>query len=89
MCGCWGVLTPPTIKLPLLFSSYVAAEHAENSASLTLEYAYDDWALSTVAAYLGQTADQALFFNRSKNYRNVFDPKNLFMCARSLNGTFL
>lgn len=68
--------------------SYVTSEDSDTSASLTLSYAYDDWALSTIAAYLGYNGDQAMFFNRSKNYRNVFNPENQYMCARSKTGAF-
>jgi predicted alpha-1,2-mannosidase len=39
-----------------------------------LEYAYDDYALATVAGKLGKTADYHTLIQRSLNYRNVFDP---------------
>jgi len=41
------------------------------SCSKTLEYAYDDWALSQLALALGNQADYQTFFNRSMNYKNV------------------
>jgi putative alpha-1,2-mannosidase len=66
----------------------VPLEKSDSSASLTLAYAYDDWALSRVASYLGLDEDAKLFYNRSKSYRNVFDPNTLYMCPRSSNGTF-
>ena len=44
------------------------------SVSRTLEYAYDDWCLGRMAQMLGKTDDARLFFARSENFRNVFDP---------------
>ena len=41
-----------------------------------------------MAAFLNNTADEALFLSRSANYRNVWDPKMKFFCPRPLsNGT--
>lgn len=42
--------------------------------SMTLEYAYQDWCLGTIAKRLGKTTDTDLFMKRSENWRNVFDP---------------
>ncbi|KAJ7451768.1 glycoside hydrolase family 92 protein [Mycena galericulata] len=42
--------------------------------SRTIEYAFEDFAVRQIAQVLGKTADEALFANRSLNYRNVWDP---------------
>ncbi|KAF7294030.1 Glycoside hydrolase family 92 protein [Mycena kentingensis (nom. inval.)] len=42
--------------------------------SRTLEYAFEDFAIRQIALLLGKTDDEALFANRSMNYRNVWDP---------------
>ncbi|CAK5281274.1 unnamed protein product [Mycena citricolor] len=42
--------------------------------SRTLEYAFEDFAIRQIAQLLGKTDDEAVFANRSLNYRNVWDP---------------
>lgn len=49
------------------------AFHKKEQVSRTLEYAYDDYALSVVAKGLGKTADYNELRKRSLNYKNVFD----------------
>jgi len=61
---------------------------ADNGASLTLEYAFDDYAGSVIAAAAGQDADAARWRNRSGSYRNVFNAAAGGMCPRFANGTF-
>lgn len=53
------------------------------SVTRTVEYAYDDWALSRFAGkLLHRDADEAYLLRRSYNYRNLFDPAALFMLPR-------
>ncbi|KQS36080.1 GH92 family glycosyl hydrolase [Pedobacter sp. Leaf194] len=49
------------------------AFHKKEQVSRTLEYAYDDYALSTMAKDLKKTADFIELEQRSKNYKHVFD----------------
>jgi predicted alpha-1,2-mannosidase len=55
-------------------------------AATTLEYAWDDYALSQYAEKLGRNSDAAMFLKRAYNYRNVFDPAVGFMRGRTTNG---
>lgn len=57
-------------------------------ASMTLEYAYQDWCLAQIAGTLGKTEDYEFFMKRSQNYRNVWDASVGFMNARDENGDF-
>lgn len=66
--------------------NYIPADKEEESASKTLEYAYDDWAVSHVAQLLGAADDAKLLLRRSRNYRNLFDKKTQFIRARLENG---
>lgn len=62
---------------------------SEWAAACTLAYAYDDWALSTLAEALGKPPSiVALFRNRSQSYHNTFDEKSGYFCPRFRNGTF-
>ncbi len=67
---------------------YLAAEDEPESVSKTLEYAYDDWCISRLAALLEKTGDEKEYGLRSQNFRNLFDPATRFMRPRS-NGCWL
>lgn len=71
----------------------IANPHVETKGkagvSKTLEYAYDDYALSRLAEKLGDQANQRTLLERSKNYKNVFDPSTRFMRGRLENGEWI
>ena len=55
----------------------------------TLEYAWDDYALSDMARRLGKMEDAQLFLRRAANYRNVFDASVGFMRGRTEDGKWI
>ena len=63
----------------------VLADDEHESVSKTLEFAFDDWCVAQVAAYLGRTEEYLGYMRSSQYWRNVFDPSTGFMRAR-LNG---
>ena len=64
---------------------YISVESENESVSKTLEYAYDDWCIATVAHDLGKTELANQYLKRSKNYRNLFDPTTGFMRGRKFS----
>lgn len=62
--------------------------HRDASVSMTLEYAYQDWALSELAKSLGKADDEKLFAQRAENYKNVFNPRTGYMQPRNRDGSF-
>jgi alpha-1,2-mannosidase, putative len=72
---------------------HVESPHVETKAkagvSKTLEYAYDDYSIAQLAKALGDTANYRIFMERSKNYKNVFDPSSRFMRGRLENGEWI
>ena len=68
---------------------YIPEDHNGSSVSKTLEYAYDDRAISRLAAHLGNNTIAKEFEVRSFNFRNVFDSISGFMRPRLSDGTFL
>lgn len=62
------------------------AFHKKEQVSRTLEYAFDDYALSIVAKGLNKTGDYKKLRQRSFNYRNVFDTSVGMMRGRYANG---
>ena len=69
-----------------LEDSVPIAFHKKEQVSRTLEYAYDDYALSIMAKGLGKTNDYVLLNKRGQNYRNVFDPSVNMMRGRYVDG---
>jgi len=67
---------------------YVPSEASGSSASVTLEYAYDDWAAAQMARGLGKEDDFRTFMARAHNHRNLWDPKTRFVRARTRDGAF-
>lgn len=71
-----------------LEDSVPAAFHRREQVSRTLEYAYDDYALSTVAKALHKEDDYMLLQKRGMNYRNVFDTAVGFVNGRYADGSW-
>ena len=67
---------------------YVPFEERSWNVSLTLEYAFDDWAIAQLARSLGENEVYQTYQSRGQNYRNLFDPQSEFMRAKSVNGEF-
>ncbi|MBN2359434.1 MAG: GH92 family glycosyl hydrolase [Deltaproteobacteria bacterium] len=67
----------------------VHPKERRQAVSVTLEYAYDDWCLSRLAAGLGHGDDEKLFRRRSRNWKNVFNQKTGFMAPRSQSGAWI
>lgn len=79
---------------------YVPDDKSNNSASVTLEYAYDDYTILRFAEYLandpGCDAETRKFAGsmipiytmRSRNYQNLFDRGTGFMRAKSSDGSW-
>jgi predicted alpha-1,2-mannosidase len=58
------------------------AFHRREQVSRTLEYAFDDYALAGFAKSIGKAKDSEILYDRSKNYRNVFDTKTGYVRGR-------
>lgn len=67
---------------------YIPEDISGSSVSKTLEYAYDDWSIAQLAKKLGRDTIYSEFAERSKNYRNLFDPTINFMRPRLSDGKF-
>lgn len=67
---------------------YIPCDKEEESVSKTMEYVYDDWAVAHVAKAIGRNDDYKLLIERSKNYRNLFDPSTTFIRPRLENGNW-
>ncbi len=67
---------------------YVPVDHDSEAASKTMEYAFDDWTVATMAARMGRT-DVANSFNKRASYwRNNFNVRDGFVEPRFANGEY-
>lgn len=65
---------------------YVPMDTLSESVSITLEYAYDDYAIARFAEALGETEVAATFYQRAMSYKNVFDIQTGFMRGKDSKG---
>ncbi|MFP5234697.1 MAG: GH92 family glycosyl hydrolase [Acidobacteriota bacterium] len=68
---------------------YVPADKDTISASRTLEYASDDFAISQLAAAIGDQDNAKLFLKRSQNWKNLLDPETKMIRPRMADGSWL
>lgn len=66
---------------------YVSTDHHE-SVARSLDYAYDDYCIATVAEKLGHTEEAEKLRARTRNYANSFDPMVDFMRGRDADGNW-
>lgn len=60
-----------------------------DGAGMTLEYAYQDWALAQMAEALEKENDKKEFLVRAQNYRNIYDPGTGWMRPRTMDGEWI
>lgn len=68
---------------------YVPEDKGGNSASKTLEFAYDDWCIAQLAQSLGRGDIYEEFSARAVSYKHIFDPETGFMRPRRSDGSFV
>ncbi len=71
--------------VPYPLSKIKYGYHMDGSAQ-TLEYAYQDYALSQMAKALGKQDDYLLFSKRANNYKNVFNKEIGWMWTKDREG---
>jgi predicted alpha-1,2-mannosidase len=65
---------------------YIPYDLLDESVTITLEYAYNDWCVAQIAKELGREDDYKYFFNRSKAYEYLFDAETGFMRGKDATG---
>lgn len=67
-------------------NGFIAMDDEHESASKTVEYAYDDWCIAQMAKKLGKTDDYAYFMNRSQSWKNLYDKSTGHIRAKKNGG---
>jgi len=65
---------------------YVPCDVQDESASKTLDYAYDDRAVSAIAKAAGEDADAAMLMKRSRCFVNLYDKETGFIRPKYADG---
>ncbi|KAJ6785042.1 hypothetical protein PWT90_05891 [Aphanocladium album] len=71
-----------------LAHGWVDNDHWAESASRTLDYAFNDWACASVAQHAGENATAKELMQRSFNYKKIWNNDTQFMQARNSNGSW-
>ena len=66
---------------------YVPLERSGSAASITLEYAYDDWTIYNLGRQLDNKKVTDEYARRALNYQNIFDPTLGFARPKLEDGT--
>ena len=67
---------------------YIPADFMVESVASSMEYAIGDWGIAQLAKKLGKTEDYEYFLNRSKAYKQYFDPETRFMRGKLSDGSW-
>ncbi|WP_431126341.1 GH92 family glycosyl hydrolase [Flagellimonas flava] len=65
---------------------YIPYTSLDESVTISLEFAYNDWCVAQMAKALGKDEDYAYFLNRSNAYKHLFDADTGFMRGKSEDG---
>jgi predicted alpha-1,2-mannosidase len=71
---------------------FVPEDKSSNSASKTLEFAYDDWCIAQLGQALNDPEiklNYPIFVKRSQNFENLFDPTTKFIRPKNSAGQFI
>lgn len=71
-----------------LAAGFCPADKMGGSVSLTLEYAYADYAIARMARALGLESDHATYLERSQTYRNQWDDDTQFFRPKTTSGSW-
>jgi predicted alpha-1,2-mannosidase len=85
LCGYVNLGTPPEY----IQSGYISHDcDMHQSASMTLEYAYNDWCTAQAAEVLGKSDQVEVFRQRALNYQNHWNEAVGFMQGRMQDGSW-
>lgn len=65
---------------------YVPYNLLDESVTITLEFAYNDWCVAQIAKKLGKEEDYKYFSDRANAFKHLYDPKSGFMRGKSDKG---
>lgn len=79
----------PKAKLYNATERFIPADQELKSVSKALEFAYNDWAIATMAKGVGREDIATEYHTRAKRYREYFDKETGFMRGKKRDGTWV
>ncbi len=76
------------IEYGYLPDDIIKNESRSLSVSRTLEYSWDDYAVSVIASALGKEEDAEIYAARSMNYKNVWNPETKYFQPKNSDGSW-
>ncbi|QIL40561.1 glycoside hydrolase family 92 protein [Pedobacter sp. HDW13] len=67
---------------------YITNGYYPGNAGITLEIAFQDWALGQMAKKMGKTADAAYFTKRSQGWTTLFNPEQKLIFPKKTDGSW-
>lgn len=67
---------------------YTPADLTSNSASKTLEYAYDDWCIARAAQKVGHRGLAGIYDRRARSFEQIYDASSGFMRPKLSDGSW-
>jgi len=68
---------------------YIKNGYYPSNAGITIEIAFQDWALAQMAKRLGKHDDYNYFLHRSQGWTTLFDPRQKLIFPKTKDGTWL
>lgn len=68
---------------------YVKHGYCPNNAGLTIQWAFEDWALGQMAYAMGKSKDYRYFDKRSRGWKSSFNSSLKLVLPRKINGDWL
>lgn len=65
---------------------FIPYDKLDESVTITLEYAYNDYCVAQMAKALDKKEDYDYFINRAQAYKYLFDPETMFMRGKASDG---
>jgi predicted alpha-1,2-mannosidase len=67
---------------------YTEKGYWPDNAGITVEATFQDYAIAQMAKKLGKTADYNFFMQRSRGWKNLYDPKQQLLFPKNRDGKF-
>lgn len=69
-------------------NGYIPSDEKRESVACALEYCYDDWCIARMAETMGNQYIADVYYQRARNYENVFDGGTRFFRGKRSDGNW-
>lgn len=84
-----GIIGMPPQVTPEDISFYIKNGYVAGNAGITMDLAFQDWAVAQLACKIGKKKDYRYFMDRSRGWRNIYDNETGFVFPKDKDGRFI